>query len=218
WLYIWILTNISPHKWYCKLQVLPGRFIPGPNKPTNLNSFMVVGMHHLAALQHEGLKIWDASCNEFLQSDIYFLFPTANGPGLIYWDGLVGHCSKNGFHLYCDILSCQKINHPNYNSFQLPLSGSGDYAAQLKQLLSSPNQSQYEVQHMETGILKPPLLLSLDPSQSLGVPICITADIMHLAGLLSDLLITLWQGTIKCAYSNDINTWGWAILKDEDTF
>ncbi|KIJ57914.1 hypothetical protein HYDPIDRAFT_184253 [Hydnomerulius pinastri MD-312] len=238
WLYIWILANISPDKRYRKLQVLPGGFIPGPKKPKNLDSFLVVGMHHLAALQHEGLTIWDASRNEVFRSDVYFLFPTADGPGLIYWDSLVGHCGKNGCRLYCGILgrrktrqthyypallkprdrTCAGSDHPDYNSFEVPLSGSGDYAAHLKRLLSSPNRSQYEARRMETGISKPPLLLGLDPSRSLGVPICMTADIMHLAGLLSDLLITLWRGTIKCAPSDDINTWDWAVLKDEDTF
>ena len=60
-------------------------------------------MCHLSALQNEGLKIWDTSRNDVFRSDIYFLFTTADEPGLVYWDGLVGHCGKNGCRLYCGI-------------------------------------------------------------------------------------------------------------------
>ncbi|KIK76909.1 hypothetical protein PAXRUDRAFT_17865 [Paxillus rubicundulus Ve08.2h10] len=73
WIYVWIIVNLSPDKWYRKVHVLPGGFIPGPNKPKNLDSFLVVGIHHLAALQKEGLKVWNASQNEvFLFSDPTF--------------------------------------------------------------------------------------------------------------------------------------------------
>ncbi|KIO11941.1 hypothetical protein M404DRAFT_48044, partial [Pisolithus tinctorius Marx 270] len=59
WLYIWIILNLSPDKRYKKTHVLPGGFIPGPNKPKNLDSFLFIGMHNLSALQSEGLRIWD---------------------------------------------------------------------------------------------------------------------------------------------------------------
>ncbi|KIO09934.1 hypothetical protein M404DRAFT_930908, partial [Pisolithus tinctorius Marx 270] len=61
WLYIWIILNLSPDKRYKKTHVLPGGFIPGPNKPKNLDSFLFIGMHNLSALQSEGLRIWDSS-------------------------------------------------------------------------------------------------------------------------------------------------------------
>lgn len=57
WMYIWVLVNLSPDKQYKKIHVRPGGFIPGPNKPKNLDSFLYVGIHHLSALQNEGLKI-----------------------------------------------------------------------------------------------------------------------------------------------------------------
>ncbi|KAG0694270.1 hypothetical protein DFH29DRAFT_815528 [Suillus ampliporus] len=41
---------------------------------------------------------------------------------------------------------------------------------------------------------------------------------MHLAGNLSDLLLSLWRATIDCAPADDVDTWDWAILKDEDTW
>ncbi|KAG1882568.1 hypothetical protein F4604DRAFT_1879305 [Suillus subluteus] len=49
WMYIWIIVNLSPDKCYRKIH------------PKNVDSFLFVGMHHLAAIQNEGLTIWDAS-------------------------------------------------------------------------------------------------------------------------------------------------------------
>ena len=190
WLYIWIVINLPPDKRYHKTHVLPGGFIPGPNKPKNLNLFMVVGLHHLAALQREGLTIWDSSCNEDFQSDLYLLFTTADGPGLVYWDGPVRHCGKNGCRLYCGVKGRHKdsqshyypalltphnahvgSNHPDISSANLPPAGSQEYSANLSHLMSSPNQRQFELRWTETGITKAPLILGLDPTHSLGIPL-----------------------------------------------
>ncbi|KAH7916883.1 hypothetical protein BV22DRAFT_1027281, partial [Leucogyrophana mollusca] len=61
WMSIWIIFERSPDSRYKKKYVLPGVIIPGPNKPKNLDSFLFPGFHHLAAIQKEGLPIWDAS-------------------------------------------------------------------------------------------------------------------------------------------------------------
>lgn len=45
WIYIWVILNLSPDKRYKKKHVLPGAFIPGPNKPKNLDSFLFPGMY-----------------------------------------------------------------------------------------------------------------------------------------------------------------------------
>ncbi|KIJ19764.1 hypothetical protein PAXINDRAFT_67496 [Paxillus involutus ATCC 200175] len=37
---------------------------------------------------------------------------------------------------------------------------------------------------------------------------------MHLADNLSNLLISLWCGTIDCAPTDCLNIWDWAVLKD----
>lgn len=234
WLYIWLILNLSPDRRYRKLHVLPGGFIPGPNKPKNIDSFMVVALHHLSALQKEGLQIWDASRNDTFRSNLYLLFTTADGPGLVHWDGLVGHCGKNGCRLYCGIQGRHKdsrshyypallrpdnarndSNFPDISSFEIPHAGSQEYTRNLFHVMSSPNQRQYELRRTETGISKPPLTLGLDPAHSLGVPLNMTTDIMHLAANLSDLLISLWRGTLQCMDSDDITTWDWAILRDE---
>ncbi|KAG2746110.1 hypothetical protein P692DRAFT_20637784, partial [Suillus brevipes Sb2] len=60
WIYIWIVMNHAPGERYQKKYVLPGGFIPGPNNPKNVDSFIFPGMHHLSALQKEGLRIWNA--------------------------------------------------------------------------------------------------------------------------------------------------------------
>ena len=105
WIYIWIILNLSPNKRYRKVNVLPGGFIPGPNKPKNLDSFLFPGLHHLAALQNEGLMIWDASSTTTFRSYPYLMFITADGPGLVHLNGMVGHSGKNGCWMYCGILS-----------------------------------------------------------------------------------------------------------------
>jgi len=51
WVYIWVILNLPPDQRYKKLHVLPGSFIPGPNKPKNVNSFLFPGFHHLVAIQ-----------------------------------------------------------------------------------------------------------------------------------------------------------------------
>ena len=83
WMYVWVILNLPPDQCYHKLHVLPSGFISGPNKPKHVDSFLFPGLHHLAALQHEGLPIWDLLTNSCYLSNVYLLFTTADGPGLI---------------------------------------------------------------------------------------------------------------------------------------
>lgn len=57
WIYIWIIINLSPDKQYHKVNVLPGSFIPDPNKLHNIESFLFPGFHHLLVIQKEGHTI-----------------------------------------------------------------------------------------------------------------------------------------------------------------
>jgi hypothetical protein len=234
WMYVWIIVNLSPDKHYCKVHVRPGGFIPGPNKPKILDSFLVVGLHHLSALQTDGLQIWDSSRDTIFKSDLYLIFTTADGPGLVYWDGMVGHSGKNGCRLYCEVMGRRKTrgthyypallkprdrcvagsDHGDIDVSNLPPSGSDGYADNLRRLVASPNQRQWEIRRTETGLTKAPLILGLHSSRCLGVPHCMTTDVMHLAGNLSELLLGLWRATLDCGPSDDIETWDWAILKD----
>ncbi|KIJ14028.1 hypothetical protein PAXINDRAFT_79868 [Paxillus involutus ATCC 200175] len=72
WIYVWVLLNMSPDKRYKKINVIPGGFIPGPNKPKNVDSFLFPGLHHVSALQKEGLTIWDASRRDDLAHETVF--------------------------------------------------------------------------------------------------------------------------------------------------
>ncbi|KZT32395.1 hypothetical protein SISSUDRAFT_994105, partial [Sistotremastrum suecicum HHB10207 ss-3] len=60
WIFIWIILNREPALRYKKQYIMPGGFIPGPKKPKNIDSFLFPSLHHLAALQKEGLKVWNA--------------------------------------------------------------------------------------------------------------------------------------------------------------
>ncbi|KIK80002.1 hypothetical protein PAXRUDRAFT_16026 [Paxillus rubicundulus Ve08.2h10] len=190
------------------------------------------------SLQHEGLPMWDPLTDSRYISHLYLLFTTADGPGLVYWDGMVGHSGKNGCRVYCGVLGrckdhgthyyhallCPRdhtvagLDHNDIDAFELPQGGSAEYADNLKKIVSVRNQTQWDRMKTETDLTKPPLILSLDPTRSLRVPLCMTTDIMHLAGNLSDLLISLWRGTMDVRPSNDRASWDWAVLESNEAW
>lgn len=169
-------------------------------------------------------------------SDIYLLYETADGPGLVYWDGMVGHCGKNGCRMYCGVRgrrktdqnhysaallkpkdrACIGSDHDDVNVFRLPPGGADEYTDNLCRLISSPSVQQYNINKTATGLTKPPLILGLSPSRSLGIPFSVTPDIMHLVANLADLMLSLWRGTIKCDRTDDKNTWDWAVFRNGD--
>jgi hypothetical protein len=59
WIYMWVVFDLAPDFRYKKRYVLPGGFIPGPKNPKNSDSYLFPGFHHLAAIQKEGLRVWD---------------------------------------------------------------------------------------------------------------------------------------------------------------
>jgi len=50
WIYIWVLFNLTPDRWYKKKHIFIGGFILGPNNPKNTDSFLFLGLYHLATL------------------------------------------------------------------------------------------------------------------------------------------------------------------------
>ena len=84
WIWIWVIFDYSPDMHYKKKTVLIGGTIPGPNKPKNGDSYLYPSLHHVAAIQKEGLKIWDAQRDVVFISHIYLALTTADGPGMTY--------------------------------------------------------------------------------------------------------------------------------------
>jgi hypothetical protein len=233
WIYIWILFDYLPGTRYRKKRVLIGGFIPGPNKPKHADSFTFPGLHHLAALQREGLPIWDCITNTVNISHPFFSLATADGPGMTYLNGLVGHHWKNGCRLFCSLPGRHKRGKPHYypallkpNNYSvtgsdhpdidindLPSMSSRIYEQKLEFVIQSSSETQYKKRRLDTGIVKPSIFLGLNPRYRLDLPGCFGSDIMHLAALnIPDLLISLWRGTLDCDNNDNRRTWDWAVL------
>ena len=240
WIYIWVIMDLSPDERYKKTHVLPGGFIPGPNKPKNIDSFLFPGLHHLCGLQREGLPIWDASSDRLFLSKLFLGLNTADGPGMAYLNGLVGHHGKHGCRLYCTVPGRHKPNGPHYypallkpDNYVMQGCDHGDlshfeftststsvssnwYLQNLQYLISSPNETQYKKRRLETGITKPTIFLGLPINGILGIPGCFGSDVMHLASFnLADLLVNLWRGQLDSERTDPVSTWPWAVLRGD---
>jgi hypothetical protein len=236
WMSIWVVFDHAPDVRYKKKFVLPGTFIPGPNKPKNTESFFYPGFHHLSALQKEGLSIWDSSRNVSFKSHPFLALGTADGPGMVYLSGLVGHHGKSGCRLYCPLKGRHKpggshyypallkpvnyqvdgCDHDDVDASDVQSTSSETYQKNLRYLLASPNDNQYKQRRLETGISKPSIFLGIPVSHRLSIPACFGSDIMHLGSLnLPDILINLWRGTLDCDKTDSRSTWDWAVLQGD---
>jgi len=236
WICIWVVLSHSPGVRYKKPHVLPAFVIPGPNPPRIMDSFLFRSLQHLSALQKDGLPLWDASKVANVTSNPFFALGTADGPGLTYMNGLVGHKGKNGCRLYCGVLGRRKprdshyypallkplppydvegCNHPDpdFNDPDLFVPSVAKYQEHLRLLVRSPNETRYKANRLETGIVKPSIFLGLDEKHCVPVPLCFGSDIMHHCCLnLPDLLIPLWRGTFDCSSTDKRSNWDWAVL------
>ena len=73
WIYIWILLELGPEFHYKKKYIMPGGFIPGPNNPKFMESFLFPEFYHIVALQHEGLHIWNSLDDGMFNLDHFFI-------------------------------------------------------------------------------------------------------------------------------------------------
>ena len=73
-----------------------------------MESFLYPGFHHLAAIQREGLAIWNAATDTQYLSHPFFYLNTANAPAIIYINGLVGHRGKVGCRFHCGLKGRRK--------------------------------------------------------------------------------------------------------------
>ncbi|KAG2738243.1 hypothetical protein P692DRAFT_201858104 [Suillus brevipes Sb2] len=234
WVYIWIIVDHSPDRRYKKQHVLPGGVIPGPNKPKYIQSFLYPGFHHLAAIQREGLSIWDAWRDVVFISHPFLFLALADGPGLICMSSLVGHTGKNGCRMYCGLQGRRKphasqyypvllkpnnytvvgCTHEDIDVRDLTSGTSALYVRNLRTLMASQNQAQYERNRLMTGIVGPSILLGLDVDHILGVPECFSSEIMHFSGAnMASLFTDLWCGVADChAVTDSVADWDWAVL------
>ncbi|KAG6825417.1 hypothetical protein H0H92_003754 [Tricholoma furcatifolium] len=236
WIYIWTFINLAPGMRYKKKYVFPGGVFPGPNKIKDAQSFLFPGLHPIVAINRAGgLRVWNASTRTTYLSKIYIVLATADGPGMVYLNGLVGHSGKIGCRLWCGLVGRKKLG----SSYYFPLLSKPDnynirgcdhddvpphivrdidinrYHSQLATVIASRNRNEYEINRRETGICRPSVFSGLPEKTYLGIPHMFPCDIMHLILNLADLLIPLWRGTFECAETDSRDTWRWAVLRGE---
>ena len=118
-------------------------------------------------------------------SSLFFALATTDGPGMMYFNCLVGYHDKQGCHLYCSIMGQHKpggshyypallkpfnyvingCNHSNILYAPLPFCSPDIYFDNLRYLMAAKNENQYKKCHLVTGILKPSIFLGLQPLQ-----------------------------------------------------
>ena len=114
WIYIWVLLNLAPERQYKKKHILIGSYIPGPNNPKNLDSFLLSGLQHLAALQKEGLRVWDAVLQCQIHSKVFLTLLMADGPSIMHITKFVGYHGKHSCCLYCGLQGHHKPARKHY--------------------------------------------------------------------------------------------------------
>jgi len=104
-------------------------------------------------------------------------------------------------------------SHPDVDINLITIPSPDKYNERLCLVLSLTSTNEYVQNHRETGICKPSIVSTLP--KSIPIPKCFPADTMHLFTLnISQLLISLWHGSIDHAQDNDPTTWPFAVLPD----
>ena len=233
-IYIWVVLDLPPQFRYMKKYVLIGGIIPGPNKLKHLDSYIYPSLHHLIALQTEGLCFWDANRQAVFLSRPFFVFGTADSIGIVQLNGQTGHHGAYGCRMYCAVKGRRKeggkhyypallkptdydipgCNHGDVDVYNLPPTITADYDRNLRLVLASPNNREYKINRRETGISKPSIISAISPQHVLGVPASFVADLMHLTALnITDLKLGLFRGTIDCNPLDNKATWDWMVLQ-----
>ena len=225
WVAIWVLLDLSPDLRYKKKYVLPAFLVPGPNKPDNMESFLLPSFRHVSALQKEGLTVYDGRQKRQITSRPFFGFGTADTVALPILSGAVGHHGNNGCRQSCgmqgrhvpgkptyypaalkpDNYTVAKCNHDDVNVRELGSPNCSKYQQDLKTILASRNEAQYKKCRRLTGIVEPSICLGFQEKLMVPVPRCFTLDLMHLVSLnIPSHLISIWRNSmeIKITYEN----------------
>ena len=235
WFFIWVIHNLPPTMRYKKAFVIPGAIVPGPKKPWDIDSFMFPSLYHIAALQREGLTLYDASLGTLVRSRPLVLFGTADSPGSAFMSGMVGHSGRVGCRLYCDMPSRHRTgdshyypamncpdnyyvdgcSHPDVSDEDLEAFREGlpeKYKQNMACLLTASTQADFKTMRLALGLCKQAIFSGL-PCQPLPVPSLFTMDIMHLSVLNDpDLFIKLFTGKLDVYEPDDREDWDWAIF------
>ena len=236
WLSIWAIYDVAPDVRHKVSSVPIGSFIPGPNHPQNFDSFLYPSLHHLSALQREGLCIWDAY-DETSYVDYPFVnIGAADGPGAALMNGLVGHMGYLGCRMYCpmkgrrfpmdttyytahlkpDNYVLEGSDHEDYPFDQMPVRPPDEYYNNLKDVISATTMGRYTNLRRDTGISKPSIFSGLPSPRMIQIPTCFAPDIMHIISLnKTDLLLDLWRGKMPVKHPDDKATWVWAVLQGD---
>lgn len=224
---IWVVLNLSPDQQYKKPYVLPAFFIPRPNKPDNMQSFMLPSLRHVSALQWEGLVVYDGRRKCQINSCPFFAFGTADTVALPLLSGAVGHHGNNGCRQGCgmpgwhipnkptyypavlkpDNYTIAKCSHDDIDVGKLGLPDCSRYQQDLKTVLASRNEAQFKKCRHLTGIVEPSICLGFQEKLMVPVPWCFTLDLMHLVSLnIPSHLVSIWWNLsdIKITYENSI--------------
>ena len=233
WIYIWLLLDLAPDKRYKIRNILPGGIIPGPGHPKNLDSFLFPGLAHLSALQKEGLRIYDSYRQGVFTSIVFFLLALADAIAMAELSGSVGHHGRRGCRLLCEFAGRNKpggahyypallrpdyedpnptSDHPDINIKNLPHVNPQKYRDNLRAVVSSGSNAQYERRRLETGIRKPSIFDCLP--RALRPPSCFPGDAMHQPILnLTALMFDLWCSREGARNGDRDSDWEWAVLK-----
>jgi hypothetical protein len=236
WVFIWVIHNLPPEMRYKKAFVIPGAIVSGPNKPGDIDSFLFPSLYHVAALQREGLRVYDAHLDKIVPRAIpVVLFGMADSLGSASMSGMVGHSGKFCCRLYCDMPGQRRDGDSHYYPvMKLPheytVSGCchldvsindlasyrkdlpRKYSENIKYLLASDSQTAYRARRLDVGLCKQTLFSGL-PVQLLCVPNIFTMDIMHLSVLNDlDLFLKLFTGKMDVYEPDNRETWDWAVF------
>ncbi|TFK58987.1 hypothetical protein BDN72DRAFT_966192 [Pluteus cervinus] len=237
WVYIFVNLNLPPTLRYKKDFVIPGAIIPGPKKPKDLASFLNTGLHHISAIQKEGLKIWRSDTSQVKIARPIAMIIGADGPAMADVAGKCGHFGMCGCRVECTMQGRRRDGDTHYypvmlkpNNYSVPgcshedvtfaklrqheLDGRAIYWTNLQRVANSANPTRYAENRRDTGITRPSIFSGLP--LSLGVPKVFVVDMMHLIALNDpDLLLSLWRGTINHYGQDNPRTWEWRVLTDE---
>lgn len=239
WLYIWIILDHSPQVRYKKKHVLPGGIIPGPKKPRNIDSLVFPGLYHLAAIQREGLQVYNGATNQIFTSRPFLALVTADGPAMACLNGCVGHMGKMHCRHYCSLVGRHKDKAPTYYPMRqkphnyhvegcdhedvdiqmlldkfTPEEAAHRYQENLKKVEGSRTANEYRDSRLETGICKPSIFSGISKHHILGIPACFGGDCMHLPCLnIPDLFFKLWRGVLDHDENDPPEHWDFAVLK-----